>query len=279
MISERSLKAPNVWLSVLTLSLIIGTVGLMGASLAVNNWAYSGDGDQQIMMSLYKCVNCPVYAGDWSWECFSSWLCDINASLGECRLFDEGFKGSAVYITLEVLAIVSALILIEKVLAYQLNRDYGYAASLYALAILMFLLHLLATTLWFIISEASFTTECSKPDKITEKPILCASTGPTIAIAAVVLGAVASVTFAIVFYNRSLDKVKIVADKSKLCKMGTKLWMKLVLCLLLINLTLIAVTVASPFWVKRDSLGSPFTGSLLKCDGCDHEYQYIVQPK
>mmetsp|Transcript_15830 Transcript_15830/g.28971 ORF Transcript_15830/g.28971 Transcript_15830/m.28971 type:complete len:442 (-) Transcript_15830:720-2045(-) len=275
MISERNLTAPKLWPSILILSLIVASLTLMVTSLAVQNWAYSGEGDQQIMMSLYKCVNCPEYAGDWSWECFSNWLCDISASLGECKLFDEGFKGSVVYITLEVLAIVSALILVEKVLAYILNRDYGYSASLYALAALMFLLHLLATLLWFGLSEATFHAECGRPNKITEKPVLCATTGPAVAVAGVVVSGLSAVTFVVIFYRREIDKVKIVAETSRLCNMGTKLWMKVVLCLLLVNLTMIAVSVASPFWVKRTSNNSPFTGSLLKCDGCDHEYQYI----
>jgi hypothetical protein len=250
----------------------------MVSSLAVEHWAYSGEGQQKITMSLYKCVNCPEYAGDWSWECFSNWLCDISASLGECKLFDEGYKGSVVYITLEVLAIVSALILSEKILAFQLNRDYGYSASLYALAVLMFLLHLLATALWFGLSEASFTEDCGQTKKITDKPGLCASTGPKVAIAGVVMTGLAMLAFSIVFYRRDTDKVKIVSDQGSLCRMGTKSWMKIVLCLLLVNLTLIAVTIANPLWVKRSPKTSPFTGSLLKCDGCDHEYQYIVRP-
>lgn len=277
--TDRENKTTSKALVIIVLCLIGVSLALMVTSLAVKEWAYSGEGEHKIVMSLYKCVNCPVYAGDWSWECFSTWLCDISASLGDCKLFDEGYKGSVVYITLDVLAVISGLILIEKVLAYMLNRDYGYGASLYALAALMFLLHLLATVLWFGLSEAKYTNDCGTNDKITEKSTLCASTGPTVAIAGTVVSGFAAVGFLVMFYSRDSDKVKIIADSSKLCRMGTKLWMKLVLCMLLVNLTLIAVTIASPNWVKRTSSVGEFTGSLLKCDGCNNDYQYIVRPK
>lgn len=251
----------------------------MVTSLAVDDWAYIGEGHQQIMMSLYKCINCPEYAGDWSWQCFSSWLCEISSSLGECKLFDEGYKGSVVYITLEVLAIVSALILMEKVLGFTLNRDYGFSASLYALAVLMFLLHFLATVLWFGISEASFTSDCGLPSKITERPTLCASTGPTIAVVSVITNWITALTFSLVFYRRDSDKVKIVADQGRLCYLGTRLWMKIVMGLIIANLALLATAISRSSWVKRGSTNSPFTGSLLTCDGCDSQFNYVVSSR
>jgi hypothetical protein len=63
----------------------------MVSCLAVPYWVYQGKNSIGTMdMSLYKCNNCPLFAGDWTWHCFARYFCELSSSMDACIFFDEG---------------------------------------------------------------------------------------------------------------------------------------------------------------------------------------------
>jgi hypothetical protein len=227
-------------------------------------------------MSLYKCNNCPYFAGDWSWQCFSKWFCEFNSSMDSCIFFDEGFKANRAYITLEVSALIAALLLFEKLLAFKLQRDYGSPSGLYAFAILMTVLHSLATLLWFGFTEASFNEDCSKNDEITDGEVhLCAETGPAVALIALVMAVFTLAIFFLVFYRRTHDRIKVGIETGEFLRVSTRTWMYVVITLQIAGATLIGLSVYTDNWVKRHSKQIRFKGGLLECKDCHLEYEHL----
>jgi len=217
-----------------------------------------------------------MFAGDWSWLCFARWYCDFSTSMDSCVFFDEGAKANAAYITLEVSALVSGLLLLEKLLAFQFGRDYGSPISLYSFGILMTALHCLATVYWFGITEASFRSDCSDKDRAQDGDLtFCASDGPALAIAALIMSVCTMATFIFVFQSRRKDRVKVGAEAGEFLRISTRNWMLAIAFLQILSASLICLSVYMQKWVKRDSDEVDFVGGLLECKDCHYRYSHL----
>lgn len=273
--SEQISKIPSL-LSYFCLTLLSLSIVFMVASLAVPYWVYQGLNffTMEMSMSLYKCNNCPQFAGDWSWQCFARWFCEINSAMDACIFFDEGRKANVTYIILEILALVAGILLLEKLLAFILNRDYGNPTSLYAFGTLMAVLHFLATLLWFGLTEASFSSDCVESENVQDgQVVMCASIGPALALAGVFFSSGTVVTFIAVFYKRTHDLLKLGVESGVVCNVSTKTWMIVVLGLQFIGASLICFSIYIDNWIKRDSDEISFRGGLLQCNDCDLIYE------
>mmetsp|Transcript_24270 Transcript_24270/g.43189 ORF Transcript_24270/g.43189 Transcript_24270/m.43189 type:complete len:450 (+) Transcript_24270:32-1381(+) len=275
MLSSAHKSAIPWWLSTVCLILLSLSIAFMVSSLAVPYWVYQGSDfwSMKMNMSLYKCNNCPLFAGDWSWQCFARWFCEFNSAMDACIFFDEGHKANLTYIMLEILALVAGILLLEKLLAFILHRDYGSPTSLYAFGILMTVFHFLATILWFGLTEASFNTDCVDSENVQDGiVVMCASIGPALAIAGVVSSTVTVITFVAIFHRRTRDLLKLGVESGSLFRLSTKTWMTVVLVSLIICSILTCSSIYAGNWVKRDSDEITFHGGLLECADCDQEY-------
>jgi hypothetical protein len=243
----------------------------MVGCLAIPYWVYQGRSYTGTMdMSLYKCNNCPQFAGDWTWQCFARYFCELSSSMDACIFFDEGFKANVTFIVLELLALVAALLLLEKLLAFQLRRDYGSPVSLYAFAILMAVFHFLATVLWFGITGANISTECLKELVVKDGQVLmCASIGPALALLGVGMTVVTVVTFLVTFSQRTHDCIKIGVETGVVCRVSTQTLMSIVLGLQWLCTGLICYSIYIDTWVRRETEDNDIEGGLLECKNCD----------
>jgi hypothetical protein len=187
-----------------------------------------------------------------------------------CIFFDEGLKANVTFIVLEIFALVAALLLFEKLLAFLLRRDYGSPTSLYAFAILMAVFHFLATVLWFGITGAHFSTDCLDDLNIQDGEVLmCASTGPALALGGVGMTVVTVVTFLVTFSQRTHDCIKIGVETGVVCKVSTQTLMSTVLGLQWLCTGLICYSIYIDTWVRRDTDHTDIEGGLLECNNCD----------
>ena len=172
----------------------------------------------------------------------------------DCGTYKNGYQGTYSYILFEVPSLIMGFFVLEKLIILFFNRNFGNRVIFYIFLFLHWILHLLATIIWFSYSNSEFSSA-----RIISK------TGPIIAITNIIWQ---TLTDLIIFY--SIHKEQIENEPScfiediKCCKINPRIWMGISLALMMIGFGLVLASVGSESWLN----GSEYSGNLVNCDHC-----------
>ena len=158
-------------------------------SLLHPNWAKI----DELEFGLVNCSICKVFASNWSWECMARESCYNNFEQ-DCGTYKNGYQGTYSYILFEVPSLIMGFFVLEKLIILFFNRNFGNRVIFYIFLFLHWILHLLATIIWFSYSNSEFSSA-----RIISK------TGPIIAITNIIWQ---TLTDLIIFYSIHKEQIE-----------------------------------------------------------------------
>ena len=241
------------------------------STIIVDTWAsfnFDLNDNGEGIFGLFECRECPKYASRWSWECFVDYYDNYGWS-GMSDMFHRGQEAGRVYFTFEIMSIVFTIMIIERVAFYICQRDYANPFAAYIISLLSFLSHAIAMISWFTLSGANWTHNCNQsedPKDRDDDTVLCAESGPALAIATFIFSFLQMIAFYIIWCKRDgeLDCGKQDIKNTEICKLKYKSWLFLVFLMIIVNIGFIAGAWATESWTKRDADDdfADFKGSL-----------------
>ncbi|CAG9322527.1 unnamed protein product [Blepharisma stoltei] len=258
------------WTLWIPFSLLIIILALICTGLGFPEWAEMKSGNELLTMSLVTCSNCPESLAQWDWQCFMKFACDAQSLVGDCKLLDNGYQASNAFFYLESITIFIALLLLEKITLAIFVRNYGKTSHIYGLSALMLFFHLVGVYLWFSLSEATWSADCSvNPDSTVTTPFMCAKGGPVLAICIGILIAIGMIVNYRVFSHKDDSKTSIIlSHQNRYLGLTMPTWAVTILGLLFMCMIFGSASMGVGSWVKRTPKTYSWSGSLLTCSGC-----------
>jgi hypothetical protein len=119
--------------------LLLISLLLMVYCLVSTNWVAWGESnsEQEKLMGLTRCDDCPPGQSYWSWVCIESFYCRKKEASGFCQAATAGTTAGTLYTIFELISLVFGVLLAEKIVIYVTGFDYGNALVAYECAGLM----------------------------------------------------------------------------------------------------------------------------------------------
>lgn len=252
---------------VLAAALVTVSLGLMVAALLWPAWLRQNSAIGPITMSISHCQDCRGMLKGWSWGCFKHLHCDLLESDQLCDVYARALKAMILYCSMDFLAVVFNIMLLQRFFAYLLDRDYGAPKLMYILATLVLSAHTTALAAYFSLTRVSFTAQCSS--ELSLGSDLCVEVGLVIAISAGVAQFLMLPLIISSFWHRSKSRDSGVWITSpRVCCCSTRVWMRLCFLLHVLIYCIGVSCVLSEKWVSRSSQGGLWNGGLLRCQDC-----------
>ncbi|CAG9328902.1 unnamed protein product [Blepharisma stoltei] len=250
------------------LALYILSATFMIISVLLPNWSTLELGAETYEMSLWKCKGCPKLHKSWSWKCFSDYRCNSNIDDGNCMTYSAGHGAAVTYFSLEALAFISSLMLIEKLSIRLVDKDFGSYIFVHLLGLFAASGQIIAAIAWFSLNKAVFH---SSGDSSWTNPILVARNGPKFAIANSILCTIAYFSLFVVIckQKRGIIIKNLINLDAKVLKVNFSWWMKIVGLFFSAALAAIIFGLGYGKWVLRISSDSSWEGGLTSCINCE----------
>lgn len=106
---------------------------------------------------------------------------------------------------------------------------------------------------------------------------MCAEGGPAIAIANIFINLIAVVSIYVLVWKRDKlqDATKIGVEDGRWFCLPTRQWMIITLIWLFVGIVFLLAAIGDNEWVIRDPVIGNLKGSLLRCENCDANYDWI----
>ncbi|CAG9333923.1 unnamed protein product [Blepharisma stoltei] len=251
----------------LPLTLFSASVLVMIISLTAKKWSTLDQGEISNEMSLYRCKNCVNYLKDWSWKCFSDYCYYDDSSSGNCIAYNNGSKASFFYFSFEIIAIISGLMVVEKIILVIFDKNYGGKIILCLLAAFMLIAHVMAIYIWSVLNDANWyksNEECS-----IEKPCVYAENGPFLAFANIFICSFAFISLMILIWKQREN----ISNSEPLARyiwfIRVELLLIIVGLLFFILFLIVIFTVYHEEWVERHTKDNLWRGGLSSCVACE----------
>jgi hypothetical protein len=171
-------------LGVSALALLVSSVCLTLQSLESSVWFSFSNNQGDYKLKLLGCDDCPGDRDAWSTDCYMAQSCDLNSGSDWCSRWTKSDGAGKVVYYMDYIAVLSSLLVLERVVFMVLNRYVGIKLVSYILSAIPAALQTTATLQWFAATGASFTRSCSNEDDELE---FCAEAGAVINICATCL--------------------------------------------------------------------------------------------
>ncbi|CAG9319950.1 unnamed protein product [Blepharisma stoltei] len=262
------------WTFWIPIGLIMTCLILFIINISSTNWVGLAYGENTIELGLIKCKDCPEAYESWGMECFAKFACQAENSIGFCKSFDDIYKASSGFISLEILSGVMGMILLEKLIMLLAGKYFGSEAYLTMIGALMLFFHTLGVSLWFYLSEASYDIRCSE---VSENPLgtsVCARSGPKLAIFESFFILLALFSIYLTYYHRDDDLYQYSDLTQHRIIFGLKefYWYLIVLFIMIANAVLILFSFLNDKWTIRAAVNKSWIGSITHCNKCNDNF-------
>ncbi|CAG9331643.1 unnamed protein product [Blepharisma stoltei] len=263
-------------LLLIPIALFLFCLFLMFFSFIDTDWAKIQAGEDIYEIGLFSCSNCQNQYKSWDWKCFSDFACISPQNLRNCLDFTAATKASRVYICLEFFALISGLLLIDKLVIAYYNKHH-VSISVYLLSSLMSISHLISYLSWLylinqeVISSRSVVTESG--------PRVYSKEGSSKSMLACVLSFIAIIILHLVMKSYEGKDLIIFDDTISLDTLIKRFTMRrwMFRCGLLFTsaFSLISFILYNGRWVLRFTRNSYWQGGLLACQDCNEDIKNL----
>ena len=255
--------------NLLTAAFVSASLLLMTTALLWPSWLQLNYLQGPLIMGINQCTNCNGMLKSWSWECLKHLHCIVMENDALCDVYNRSNKAMILFCSMDSLAIVFNLMLLERYLAYLLDRDYGSPRLLRLLSVLVIAGHGTALGTYFSMTQASFDQNCVALLSPQGAPKLCIQEGPIISLAAGVCQFFMVILLNVSFSSRDRSRDQGIWIRSpRVYFLSMKVWMRVLFVMHLAVYFFAISGVLTVNWVKRESQTEEWSGGLLRCDTC-----------
>lgn len=199
------------WL-VLVLFLLLAQIGLMIGSLATNRWVTEGYGSDQWFGGLTTCNSCPQPWRNRDYSSLAQEFCSLSDPrfTHYCNVFEDLRDAGGEFLFFELVTIATVIAWMVKILTMLLNKDCLHRVpwSAYTYGLMATFFHWTGIILWGAVTDARFDADCDAMTVADDKPELCGTRGPIIAIVVAVMFPLILILFSFVYYRIGSDPIK-----------------------------------------------------------------------
>jgi hypothetical protein len=206
--------------------------------------------------SLRRCQDCQEF------QSFSCFLQQCAAS-DQCEVLQRVENASGLMLSAGIGSVLCGLILLRRLFAWALGRDFGSAVAMYILAAAGFFLQFVGVLGYFSLVKGSF--EASGED---DTPKWLA--GPPLSIAILIGELLFLILFTLIFSrrNQATDTTLYLSPGTFLWLFSIKTWAIGLLAGLILSSSLMLAATLSTRWIAED----PWYGGLSGCSDCGEEH-------
>ena len=180
----------KLWMARLPLFLLLSVLVTFSVALASIpvSWVTLGHDDFTITGELLRCSDCPAgLQGKWYRDIAKSDLCEpVKEGMeGLCRLLEDLGTAGMLFIVGEVIAVVGLAAWFGLIIA-KIWGIYDHKWVLLSVSGAAVCLQALSLLLWVLVSKAVYS-DCTNLQFDNQRPQVCISAGPSLALAAVLL--------------------------------------------------------------------------------------------
>ena len=201
----------KAWFGIVLL-LLLSQIGLMIGSLATKRWVTEGRGDSKWFGGLTSCSNCPKVWRDHYYDEIAAQLCtwDDDTYIHYCNIFEDLRDAGGQFLFFELISITMVVAWMVKILTVLLDKDCLSRVpwSAYTYGLLATFFHWIGIILWGAVTDARFDADCDTPRTGIDKPELCGTRGPIIAIVVAVMFPIIMVVYTFVYFRIGTDPLK-----------------------------------------------------------------------
>ncbi|CAG9324082.1 unnamed protein product [Blepharisma stoltei] len=246
------------------------SISLIFVSLTQKSWVILENEEFSFNMSLARCTNCPSFYENWTWKCFTKFVCDSIDNSTNCMIYSYGFKASSLLYFLDLISYVLGLIVIEKLILALNWRYYGNKAVLSLSAVFMVLTHVSGILIWFFIEWSDFETFKNNFDLYFQQ-------GPIIGLINISFCFLSLASLWIIMWK--VGKIKHIQNSISLtaCIKSKTFhsWMIVVGVLLGISFFTVLYATFYDTWIIRFHENISWNGGLFYCNHCEELFPHL----